>query len=99
MALRCTLTFYGEDGESVEHHKKWYHYLVVANPGSAPGSAVASIITLSDARAESNNSSSGAVEHTISTSEGGMEASLKLAEDYLTQHHPGLKRITGKARS
>ncbi len=48
MPLRCTLTFYGEDGESVEHHKKWYHYLVVANPGTSPGSAVASIITLSD---------------------------------------------------
>jgi hypothetical protein len=98
MPLRCTLTFYGEDGESVEHHKKWYHYLVVANPGPAPGSAVASIITLSDARAESN-ASSGEVEHTISTSEGGMEASLKLAEDFLTEHHPGLKRITGKTRS
>jgi hypothetical protein len=96
MALRCTLTFYGEDGESVEHHKKWYHYLVVANPGASPGSAVANIITLSDARVESNN---GGLQHTISTSEGGMEASLKLAEDYLTQHHPGLKRITGKSRS
>jgi hypothetical protein len=57
---------------------------------------VASIITLGDARTES---SGVGAERTICTSEGGMEASLKMAEDYLTQHHPGLKRITTKARS
>jgi hypothetical protein len=93
MALRCTMTFYGEDGASVDHQKNWYHYLIVANPGPAPGSAVASIITLSDARAASSNVFS---EHTINTSEGGPEASLKMAEEYLSRHHAGLKRITGK---
>ena len=96
MPLRCTMTFYGEDGESVEHHKKWYHYLVVAHPGSEPGSAVASIITLSDARTE--NSDVG-TEHTISISEGGLEASLSMADSYLSQHHPGLKKIISKPRS
>ena len=74
MSLRCTMTFYGEDGESVDHRKQWYHYLVVANPGSTPGSAVASIVTLSDARTESSNAGS---ERTICTSDGGLEASLK----------------------
>ena len=95
MSLRCTMTFYGEDGASFDHHKQWYHYLVVANPGSVPGSAVASIITLSDARTESSNTGS---ERTICTSEGGLEASLKKAEEYLTQHHPGLKRIMSRSR-
>jgi hypothetical protein len=96
MALRCTMTFYGEDGESVEHHKKWYHYLVVANPGSEPGSAVASIFTLSDARTESSAVGS---EYTICTPEGGLEASLSKADDYLSHHHPGLKKIVSKPRS
>jgi hypothetical protein len=90
------MTFYGEDGESQNHQKKWYHYLIVANPGKLPGSAVASIITLADAQAEST---SAGAEHTISTSEGGVEASLKKAEEYLSQHHPGLKRILGRSRS
>jgi hypothetical protein len=96
MALRCTMTFYGEDGESVDHHKQWYHYLVVASPGPAPGSAVASIITLSDTRAESSQVGS---EHMISTSEGGLEASLSMADDYLSRHHPGLKKIISKPKS
>jgi hypothetical protein len=93
MAIRCTMTFYGEDGESVEHHKKWYHYLVVANPGSVPGSAVASIITLSDAKTDASDVGT---EHTICTSEGGLEASLSKADDYLSHHHPGFKKIISK---
>jgi hypothetical protein len=96
MSLRCTMTFYGEDGESVDHRKQWYHYLVVANPGSEPGSAVASIVTLSDARTESSNAGS---KHIIRASEGGLEASLKMAEEYLTQHHAGLKRIMSRSSS
>jgi hypothetical protein len=90
------MTFYGEDGESVDHQKQWYHYLVVANPGDVPGSAVASITTLSDARTDSSNAGA---RHTIRTFEGGLEASLKMAEEYLTRHHPGLKRIMSQARS
>jgi hypothetical protein len=90
------MTFYGEDGESLDHQKKWYHYLVVAKSGNLPGSAVASIITLADATTESTNAGS---EHTICTSEGGLEASLKKAEEYLSQHHPGFKSITSKSRS
>jgi hypothetical protein len=96
MSLRYTVTFYGEDGESLDHRKQWYHYLVVANPGSAPGSAVASITTLSDARHEFSNAGS---QHTICTSEGGLEASLKEAEEYLSRHHPGLKRILSRSQS
>ena len=96
MSLRCTMTFYGEDGASVDHQKKWYHYLIVANSGSEPGSAVASITTLSDAEADSSNAGS---RHMITASEGGPEASLKMAEEYLTQHHAGLKRIMSRPRS
>ena len=95
MALRCTMTFYGEDGESVDHRKQWYHYLVVALPGSVPGSAVASITTLSDARTESSNAGS---QHTIQAS-GGAESALKMAEEYLANHHRGLNKIVSPPRS
>jgi hypothetical protein len=95
MPLRCTMTFYGEDGESLDHRKQWYHYLVVANPGVVPGSAVASIITLSDARTESSTAGS---ERTILSSEGGAESALKLAEEYLGSHHPGLTKIISRRR-
>jgi hypothetical protein len=95
MPLRCTMTFYGEDGESVDHHKQWYHYLVIANPGTAPGSAVASITTLSDARTESSNAGS---RHTIQASDGGAESALKMAEEYLGNHHPGLNKIISRPR-
>ena len=95
MPLRCTMTFYGEDGESVDHRKQWYHYLVVAKPGTLPGSAVASITTLSDARTESSNAGS---QHLIQTSDGGAESALKMAEDYLGSHHPGLNKIISPPR-
>jgi hypothetical protein len=93
MSLRCTMTFYGEDGESLDHRKQWYHYLVVANPGSVPGSAVASIFTLSDAKTESSNAGS---ERTILSSDGGAESALKMAEEYLGNHHPGLNKIISR---
>ena len=93
MPLRCTMTFYGEDGRSADGHKKWYHYLVVANPGSSPGSAVASIHTVSETKSDGGNSEPS---DTILAEAGGLETALSLAEEYLSHHHPGLKKIIGK---
>ena len=95
MALRCTMTFYGEDGESADHQKKWYHYLVVASPGTVPGSAVASIVTVSETKAESGSQGSS---ETILAEDGGPENAIHMAEEYLSHHHPGFKKIIGKPR-
>jgi hypothetical protein len=84
MPLRCTMTFYGEDGGSADGHKKWYHYLVVAihtvsETKSAGGSHEPSDLILAEA--------------------GGLETALSMAESYLSHHHPGLKKIIGKPQS
>jgi hypothetical protein len=87
------MTYYGEEGEGLDLPRKWYHYLVVASPGTKPGSGVASILTLSEARAEGM---SGGPSHTIFAQEGGPDAALGFAEEFLTRHHPGLKKIVSR---
>jgi hypothetical protein len=87
------MTFYGEDGEAADHQKKWYHYLVVANPGTLPGSAVASIVTVCDTKDEPGSRGSS---ETILAEDGGPENAIHMAEAYLCRHHPGLKKIIGK---
>jgi hypothetical protein len=91
MALHRTMTYYGrEDNVVNDLPETWYHYLVIASPGPKAGSGVASIITLSQAKAQALEHGPS---HTIFAKEGGPEAALVQAEQFLTAHHPGLKKI------
>ena len=93
MALHCTMTYYGDEGEGLDLPKTWYHYLVVASPGTKPGTGVASILTLSEARAEAMTRGPS---HTILANAGGPERALEMAEEFLNHHHQGLKKIISR---
>jgi hypothetical protein len=93
VSLHCTMTFYGDERDGPDLPKTWYHYLVVASPGARAGSGVASILTLSEARADGMTHGPS---HTIISSEGGPEAALDMAEQFLTRHHPGLNKIISR---
>jgi hypothetical protein len=90
MALNRTMTYYGEEAGDRDLPRTWYHYLVIASPGTTPDSGVASIITLSQSRAEGMTSGPS---HIIVAKEGGPAAALASAEAFLDRHHPGLKKI------
>jgi hypothetical protein len=90
MALHRTMTYYGAEDGDHDLPRTWYHYLVIASPGSKPGSGVASIMTLSKARAEAI---SAGPSHILVAREGGPAAALATAEEFLDRHHPGLKKI------
>ena len=68
MALHRTMTYYGEEENDDDLPTTWYHYLVIASPGPKAGSGVASIITLSQARAQAIAQGPS---HTIFAKEGG----------------------------
>jgi hypothetical protein len=95
MALHCTMTYYGEEGDGLDLPRQWHHYLVIASPGTKPDSGVASILMLSATGAEGT---SGAPSHTILTQEGGPNKALEMAEEYLSRRHSGLKRIISKSQ-
>ena len=90
MALHRTMTYYGEEDNDDDLPTRWYHYLVIASPGPKAGSGVATIITLSQARAQAI---AHGPSHTILAKEGGPESALAKAEDFLDHHHPGLRKI------
>ena len=90
MALHRTMTYHGAEPNGDDLPAVWYHYLVIASPGPRPGSGVASIITLSQAKAEAI---SHGPSHTIFVKEGGPATALAKAEEFLDRHHPGLRKI------
>jgi hypothetical protein len=90
MALHQTITYYGKDEHNGDLPTKWFHYLVIASPGSKAGSGVASIITLSQAAAQSI---APGPSDTIFAHDGGPQTALIQAEEFLDGHHPGLKKI------
>jgi hypothetical protein len=90
MALHRTMTYYGEEDGDRDLPRSWYHYLIIASPGTKPNSGVASIITLSQARAEALTAGPS---HVLVAKAGGPEAALATAEEFLDRHHPGLKKI------
>ena len=90
MALHRTMTYHGEEHNDGDLPAVWYHYLVIASPGHKAGSGVASIITLSQARAQAI---SYGPSHIIFTKEGGPETALAKAEEFLDHHHAGLRKI------
>jgi hypothetical protein len=93
MALHRTMTYYGaEDGDG-DLPRTWYHYLVIASPGTTADSGVASIITLSQARAEGMTAGPS---HIVVAKEGGPDAAMANAEEFLDRHHPGLKKIASR---
>jgi hypothetical protein len=95
MALHCTITYHGEEADNHELPAAWYHYLVIASPGIKADSGVASILTLSEARAAGVGSHPS---HIIVANEGGPPAALAKAEEFLDRHHPGLKKIVSGRR-
>ncbi len=66
------------------------YILVIASSGPKADSGVASIITLSQARAQAI---AHGPSHTIFVKESGPETALVKAEEFLDHHHPGLKKI------
>jgi len=84
------MTYYGEEDQHENLPRVWYHYLVIASPGHKAGSGVASIITLSQARARAI---SDGPSHTIFAKDGGPATALAKAEEFLDHHHPGLRKI------
>jgi hypothetical protein len=90
MALHCTMTYHGTDEDARGMPDPWFHYLVVASPGARPGSGTASIVALSTARA---TGMAQGPSHILIAKEGGPEAALRLAEEFLDKEHPGLKKI------
>jgi hypothetical protein len=90
MALHRTMTYYGAEHNDQDLLTVWYHYLVIAGSGTKAGSGVASIITLSQVKA---NGISDASPHTIFAKDGGPATALAKAEEFLDHHHPGLKKI------
>jgi hypothetical protein len=90
MALHRTMTYHGHEPGDGDLPSVWYHYLVIASPGPSAGSGVASIITLSQAKAESI---APGPSHTIFAQEGGPATALAKAEEFLDRHHPGLRKI------
>jgi hypothetical protein len=96
MALHCTMTYYGEEGDGLDLPRQWHHYLVIASPGTKPGSGIASILMLSETGAKGM---SRGPSHTILTQEGGPNKALEMAEEYLSRHHSGLKKIISNSQS
>jgi hypothetical protein len=95
VATHQTVTYNESEKDEYGMPKVWYHYLVVARPGSQPGSAVASVISLSKARA---NGSAQGPSHVVSVPDGGPDAALAKAVEYLDDLHPGLEKVIGEKR-
>jgi hypothetical protein len=74
----------------------WFQYLVVASPWIKAGSGSASILSLTAARAKGIAQGPA---HTVIAKEGGEEAALTVAEDFLDKEHPGLKKLVSDPKS
>jgi hypothetical protein len=96
MALHCTVTYHGEEEDANGMPNPWFHYLVVASSGAKPGSGMASIISLSEARAAGIAQGPS---HMIIAKVGSPEAAIKQAEEFLTTEHPGLKKIVSDPKA
>lgn len=95
MALHCTMTYHGAEQDDKGLPNPWFHYLVVASPGATPESGIASIVSLSEARAEGI---AKGTTHTILAKQGGPVAAIKAAEEFLDKQHPRLKKILSTSR-
>jgi hypothetical protein len=93
MALHCTMTYHGEEDTGGDLPATWYHYLVIASPGTKAGAGLASILTLSQARAKDINPGPS---HILLVDEGGPEAALAKAEHFLDSQHHGLRKIVSR---
>jgi len=95
MAIHQTVTYFNHEKDGHGISRPWHHYLVVAKSGSKPGSGLASIIVLSQARA--TEIAQGPFE-TVVVSSGGLEAALAKAQEVLDAQHPELKKLVGEKR-
>jgi hypothetical protein len=95
VALHQTMTYHGSDKDQNGRPKPFFHYLVVAKPGPESGSGVATIISLSEARATGMAQSPS---HAVQVQQGGPKTALVKAEEYLDGLHLGLKKNVGEIR-
>lgn len=94
MTFNQTLTYLGSDRDHHGAPHQWFHYLAVAHPVGTEGAATVKILSLAEAIAQ--GVPRGPVK-IISVSEGGTEAALKEAHDFLDQEHAGLSKHAGEA--
>jgi hypothetical protein len=95
VAIQRTMSYFGEGNDQHGMPDPWYHYLVVAGPGPRAGSGVASIVSLSEARA---TGLAQGPSHTLVAPDGGPEAALSRAEEFLDSQHRGLKKIISEKK-
>ena len=91
-ALHETLNYRGDAEDASGMPSPWYQYLVVSSPGHDPGSGVATIIALSESRANGLTRASSKV----LVGSGGVESALRRAEAYLDGLHPGLSKLASE---
>ncbi len=96
-AIQRTASYFGKEEDQFGMPQPWYYYLVVASPGPKPGSGLASIISLSTA-AHDLGTKPGPFQALVAR-EGGPEAALAKAEEFLDSQHPGLKKIISEEKS
>ncbi len=90
MSLHSIMTYYGDKEDASGMPDPYFRYLVVASPWIKAGSGSASIMPLTEARAQGIAQGPS---HTVIAKVGGPEAALKLAEEFLGKEHPGLNRL------
>ena len=93
--IHQTFGYRGQEAETNGRTSPLYHYLVVAKPGTTPGSAFASVISLSEARAMGVAQRPSQDFHVEA---GGPAAALECAEHFLDAQHTGLMKIIGPRR-
>jgi hypothetical protein len=95
VATHQTVTYNESEKDEYGMPRVWYHYLIVAKPGPQPGSGIASILSLSKARATGIAQGPSNV---VSVPRGGPDAALAKAVEYLDSQHPGLEKVIGEKR-
>ncbi len=95
-SIHRTVTYLGEETDSHGMPSPWYHYLLTSRPGPNSGSGVASILPLSESRATGVAQGSS---RRIAVDEGGPEAALSQAEQFLDDQHAPLKKIASDIKA
>jgi hypothetical protein len=94
-AVHQTITFHGDQADAQGRPSPLFHYLIVAKPGPGRDSGMASVISLSEARA---TGTAQGPSQTIRIDSGGPIAALDAAEAALSERHRGMHKIVGPRR-
>jgi hypothetical protein len=94
-AVYQTATYRGDQTDARGMPSPFFHYLIVAKPGSKPDSADALVISLSEAR---STGIARGPQQRFHIDEGGPTAALKKAEDFLDLKHRDLSKAAAPRR-